>query len=183
MIDGSYEATAVPAPRVDCTNPDAPAPAPPAPPVVPPAPAPGAPVPKPPTPPPGVPCTTPAFTPRKLPPAWVRKMSMLAMGKIVARDREVKIVLQRQPDGILERQVQLAVADQLIEQRRIREVGTRHAVCRIRVERIVRCRHVITHGRVGLSGSGRGQCDQEPCHTSREKVGPGSQILHCFTAS
>src|SRR6266851_3385485 len=54
MIAGSYEATAVPAPRVDCTNPDAPAPAPPAPPVVPPAPAPGAPVPKPPTPPPRV---------------------------------------------------------------------------------------------------------------------------------
>src|ERR1700732_125240 len=82
IIAGSYEATAVPTPKVDCTNPDAPAPAPPAPPVVPPAPAPGAPVPKPPTPPPGVPCTTPAFTPRKIPPARVRNISMLAMGRL-----------------------------------------------------------------------------------------------------
>ncbi len=53
-----------------------------APPVVPPAPAPGAPAPKPPTPPPGVPCTTPVFTPRKKPPALVRKMSVSAMGKL-----------------------------------------------------------------------------------------------------
>ena len=162
----------VPAPRVDCTNPDAPAPAPPAPPVVPPAPAPGAPVPKPPTPPPGVPCTTPALTPRKLPPALRAQYVHVGDGQIVAGDRQVKIVFERQPNGILEGQVQLAVANQLIEQRRIREVGLRHAVCRIRAKRIVRCRHVIAHGRVSLSGSGRGQCDQEPCHTSREKVGP-----------
>src|ERR1022692_440652 len=82
MMDGSYEETEVPAPRVDETKPDAPAPAPPAPLVVPPAPAPGAPAPKPPTPPPGVPCTTPVFTPRKVPPALVRRMSMLAIGKL-----------------------------------------------------------------------------------------------------
>src|SRR5207245_11078762 len=79
---GSYECTAVPTPNVDCTRPEAPAPAPPAPAVVPPAPAPGAPVPNPPTPPPGVPCTTPAFTPRKTPPALVRRMSISAIGRL-----------------------------------------------------------------------------------------------------
>ena len=76
------EATAVPAPSVDCTKPEAPAPAPPAPPVVPPAPAPGAPAPNPPTPPPGVFCTTPALTPRNTPPAFVRRMSVSAIGRL-----------------------------------------------------------------------------------------------------
>src|ERR1700676_925171 len=90
MIDGSYEETGVPAPNVDSTNPDAPAPAPPAPALVPPAPAPGAPVPNPPTPPPGVPCTTPAFTPRNIPPACVRRISVFAIGRLyraIARSR------------------------------------------------------------------------------------------------
>ena len=50
--------------------------------VVPPAPAPGAPEPNPPMPPPGVPWTTPVFTPRKKPPAWVRKMSVFAIGRL-----------------------------------------------------------------------------------------------------
>src|SRR5215467_8550890 len=81
-MDGSYDDTGVPVPRVDCTRPEAPAPAPPAPPVVPPAPAPGAPVPNPPTPPPGVPCTTPVLTPRNDPPAFVRKTSVSAMGRL-----------------------------------------------------------------------------------------------------
>src|ERR1700753_336199 len=82
-IDGSKTGTFVPAPNVDDTNPEAPDPAPPAPPERPPAPAPpDAPAPLPPTPPPGVFCTTPVLPPRNNPPAWVRRTSAAAIGRL-----------------------------------------------------------------------------------------------------
>src|SRR5579859_1602082 len=71
-----------PAPLVEPTKPPAPVPAPPAPAVVPPAPAPEIPAPTPPWPPPGVLETTPELTPRKEPPALVRRMSVSAIGKL-----------------------------------------------------------------------------------------------------
>src|SRR5580698_3262169 len=79
---GSYDETLVPAPSVEETRPLAPEPAPPAPPDVPPAPAPAVPEPKPPTPAPGVFCTTPVLTPRKDPPACVRRTSAAAIGRL-----------------------------------------------------------------------------------------------------
>ena len=173
----------MPAPKVDCTNPDAPAPAPPAPPVVPPAPAPGAPVPKPPTPPPGVPCTTPAFTPRKIPPARVRNMSMLAIGRLyraMARSRlfsSASRMASLSDKYSLPSRINCPSSGEFVRSGR----GTWSA--EYALERIVRYRHVKANRRIRLSRSRRGHRDQKPRHSIAREIRPASQILHCFTAS
>src|SRR3954469_18342745 len=87
VIIGSNDGTVDPTPRVDVTRPALPVPAPPAPAVVPPAPPPWEPVVEAPdkptfTPPPGVPWTTPVFTPRVAWPAFARRISVSAIGRL-----------------------------------------------------------------------------------------------------
>src|SRR5436305_11523069 len=82
VTSGSKLSGCGPAPLVLPTKPPAPTPAPPAPAVVPPAPAPLIPDPTPPWPPPGVLETTPESTPRKEPPALVRRISVSAIGRL-----------------------------------------------------------------------------------------------------
>ena len=67
---------------------------------------------------------------------------MFGDGQVVARDGEIEIVFERQRDGVLQRNVELAVANQLIEPRRIGQSGPGTVVRHIGVERIVRLRQL-----------------------------------------
>src|SRR5581483_10731769 len=76
-------------------------------------------------------------------------------GDVVACDREVEVVLQRQSDGVTHRQVHLAVANGLVDAGAIREVWRRNITRRVRVDDVeqVRLRRsvVLFHeGRVGF---------------------------------
>ena len=98
-----------------------PAPAPPAPPVVPPAPAPGAPAPKPPTPPPGVFCTIPVLTPRKCRPPGYGGCRYRRWAGCSPRSPD-RIVLQGQIDRVTQRNVELPIANEGWQKRRVSHI-------------------------------------------------------------
>ena len=47
-------------------------------------------------------------------------------GQVVARDRQIEIVLQRQINSVLQRDVEFAVANELLQPRRIRKIRFRN---------------------------------------------------------
>ena len=61
--------------------------------------------------------------------------------QVVARDGDVKIVLERQRDGIVERQVELAVAHQGIDARGVGQVRRRQVPRRVRPDRVGKMRY------------------------------------------
>src|SRR5580692_3219986 len=115
---GSKAVIGAPMPSVELTRPLVPLPAPLAATVVPPVPDPTVP-PSPPTPPPGVFCTTPALMPRML-----------------ARDVDIQIVLECQRDSIVDGEINLAVAQERIDPRRVRHPRLRQILILIREQRV-----------------------------------------------
>ncbi len=147
-----------PRPRVEPTRPPAPAPAPPAPRVVPPVPEPTCP-PSPPTPPPGVFCTMPAvYTQRCLRSSLGTQDVRVGDVQVIARDGDVQIVLQREIDGVIQRQIEFALVHELINARGIRKVWGRQVPRSVRPNRVGKMRHrlgVVQDGqRPGAAGSG-----------------------------
>jgi hypothetical protein len=185
------------------TSPEAPEPAPPAPPDVPPAPAPLA-LPKPPTPPPGVFCTTPVLTPRN-DAARLRAQDVgLPQSEVVSRDRDVEIVLKRQRDRILQRQLQHAIVtsvsirgelassagipawrDRRSMDCRVRNIQTKRGlrrrtvtVCRRAVETV--CWHLSQHGQLAISASSACNATQAQKHLTLTPAPPKPQPLQAL---
>ena len=107
---------------------------------MPPAPAAAEPPPPPPPPedplkPPWVDWTTLVFTPLAWLPALVRRRSVWAMGSVVAGVGDVEIVFDGQSNSILQRDVELAVAHQVLQARRVVEVDRSGAVLGVYGER------------------------------------------------
>ena len=135
----------VPMPRVDCTRPEAPAPAPPAPPGG----ASGS----------GAGCALAeaahAASGGALYHAGVDAAKEAARlgtldigvgdGQVVARNRQIEIIFQRQGDRVLQRNVKLAIAHQLVQPGRVGQIRLWHPAGRIGRKRIVGMRN----GQVG----------------------------------
>ena len=132
----------VPVPSVDCTRPEAPAPAPPAPLVVPPAPAPGAPAAVPADSPPGRVLHHAGVDAAKNSSRFGTKNIGVCDRQVVASDGEIQIIFQRKINRILQRQIEFAIVDHLIQPRRIGQRRLRNFVGRVCIERIVRFRHL-----------------------------------------
>ena len=73
-------------------------------------------------------------------------------GEVIAEVGEIEVVFDRQSDGIVQRNVQLAVADQVLKARRIREVERRRLAGPVGRERIVRVRKVHVKGTLRNDG-------------------------------
>jgi hypothetical protein len=122
VISGSKAVMGAPMPRVELTRPLVPVPAPPAATVVPPVPEPTVP-PSPPTPPPGVFCTMPVLTPRMLAPDFRPQQVGVGDIQVIAGDVDVEIVLQRERNRVIDGEINLAIAHERVDARRVANFG------------------------------------------------------------
>src|SRR5579863_213119 len=70
--------------------------------------------------------------------------------QVVAGDGHVQVVLERQVDGIFQRQVKFALANDVVEPRRIHQYGLWNLVRRVRSDRVTGLRHIEPNRGGGL---------------------------------
>ncbi len=102
-----------------------------------------------------MPDTTPVLTPRTEPPRLGAQHVHLRNGQVIARNHQIEIVFKRQIDGVVQRQIELAVAHQRIEARGVGQAGRRHGLAAIGVEGVARGALQLVEGDVAPDASAR----------------------------
>ena len=83
----------------------------------------------------------PVFTPSVGAPAFARKNIGIGDVQVVARDGDVEIVLQRQRNRVIQRQIELALVHQRIDACGVRQIRRGQVPRRVRSDRIGKMRH------------------------------------------
>ena len=74
--------------------------------------------------------------------------------QVVAGDGNIQVVLERESDGIVQRQVELAVVHELVDARGVGQVRRRQVACRVGADRVGKMRYrlgIIQHWQAAAS--------------------------------